>query len=398
MIASIRPTARHRLRLAEAVLPGHPDKLADQVADAIVDVAIEQDERAIVQVEVAVHDANLHVNGRCSTLGQPLDVDLLQRTARAVYERIGFGESFPGCGPTLDYQCPRPADVRIHWTAQVDTSDPIERDEREFTDDQALNIGYAIADPETRHLPLEQHLALALRDELATLSTADRTLGAGPDGKVIIALEEESATRTRLLGVTTSVQHLEAASTLRLERAVRQALWSRLEREAAAFGNRRLVLDVGDEAVRVNPSGIFTVGGPMNDNGQTGRKNVVDFYGPRVPIGGGALSGKDPWRLDRAGALRARQIAVAIVQTGFVHEAQVTFGWSPRDRRPSWVEILADGHAVDARTRDTWLRRYDPSLAATWEELALARVNWETCARIGHFGGSYAWERAGVGV
>ena len=123
----------------------------------------------------------------------------------------------------------------------------------------------------------------------------------------------------------------------------------------------------------------------MNDNGQTGRKLVMDFYGPNVGIGGGALSGKDPWRLDRAGALRTRQIAVAMVETGFVSEARVTFAWGPRDQRPSGVVIEADGRVLDAETVGRWLGRFDPSIAATYAELALAGVNWENRARGSHW-------------
>jgi len=118
----------------------------------------------------------------------------------------------------------------------------------------------------------------------------------------------------------------------------------------------------------------------------------MDFYGPRVPIGGGALSGKDPWRLDRVGAFRARQLALAIVDTGFVRDSLVTFAWAPRDARPSHVEILVNGRALGAADAARWLRRFDPSLAATWAELGLARVNYENCARVGHFGRGVPWE------
>ena len=171
------------LRFAEAVLPGHPDKLADQIADAIVDIALAKDDRAIVQVEVAVHHNICHVNGRVSTVGGPLDRAYVEATVRGVYERAGFGVPFEGVGDGSDYQCPRPADVDVQLACTIDESDPEERAMREYTDDQAIHIGYAIGTPETRWLPMEQHLAWLLRDELLKLTVEQRALGAGrPEG------------------------------------------------------------------------------------------------------------------------------------------------------------------------------------------------------------------------
>jgi S-adenosylmethionine synthetase len=266
---------------------------------------------------------------------------------------------------------------------------------REYTDDQAIHIGYAIGTPETRWLPMEQHLAWLLRDALLTLTVEDRTLGAGPDGKLLIALcpvgiGAGGFTRYTPAWVVSSVQHIEAAPTVVLERAVRE-LFTRVLREEAARMPELLTAPGADFVVRVNEGGPFTDGGPMNDNGQTGRKLVMDFYGPHVAIGGGALSGKDPWRLDRAAALRTRQIAVAMVQTGFVREARVTFVWGPRDQRPSGVVLQADGRVLDVAKSARWLARFDPSLAATHAELGLARVNWENCARAGHWGRGVGW-------
>jgi len=378
------------LRVAEAVLPGHPDKLADQVADGIVDIALFNDPRAIVQVEVAVHNGTCHVNGRCSTAEQPLARDFVEATVRGVYERAGFGVPFPPVGDGRDYQCPRPVNVHVDLTCVLDVADADEQAMREYTDDQAIHVGYAVGNPETRWLPVEQHLALALRDELLALTLRDRSLGAGPDGKVLVALAA-SGSRWRPQWVVCSVQHLREAPTVVLERAVRTALLGVLVREAARMPH---LLDTpGDECVvRVNEAGPFVGGGPMNDNGQTGRKLVMDFYGPSVGVGGGALSGKDPWRLDRAGALRARQMAVAMVSTGFVPEARVTFAWGPRDQRPSAVLLEVDGRVLDASTTARWTRRFDPSLAATHAELGLARINWENCARAGHFGREMPWD------
>ena len=151
-------------RFAEAVLPGHPDKLADQIADAIVDIALAKDNRAIVQVEVAVHQNICHINGRVSTAGGALDPKYVEATVRGVYERACFGVPFEGVGDGTDYACPRAADVTVQLACTIDEADPDEHAIREYTDDQAIHIGYAIGTPETRWLPMEQHLALLLRD------------------------------------------------------------------------------------------------------------------------------------------------------------------------------------------------------------------------------------------
>jgi S-adenosylmethionine synthetase len=255
------------LRFAEAVLPGHPDKLADQIADAIVDIAIIADPRAIVQVEVAVHERSCHVNGRCSTAGQPLDRDFVEATIRAVYERAGFGVPFPEVGD--DYQCPPGADVDLQLACTIDAADPAESAEREHTDDQAIHVGYAVGTPETRWLPLEQHLALTLRDRLLEFTATERALGAGPDGKLLVALRPAGGTRWAPAWVVTSVQHLEHAPTVRLERAVRSLILATLAEEASRMPDLLAPPDA-DCAVPVNESGVFTDGGPMNDNGQTG--------------------------------------------------------------------------------------------------------------------------------
>jgi len=332
------------------------------------------------------------VNGRCSTAGGALERDLIDATVRGVYRRAGFGVPFIGVGAGTDYQCPNPTRLHVDLAAlMVDEADTDERADRERCDDQAIHVGYAVGTPETRWLPLEQHLALRLRDALLTLTATERMLGAGPDGKLLIALHPTDDGRWAPSWIVTSVQHLVDAPTVRLERAVHE-LFNATLREEASRCPALLAMPRGDCPVRFNESGVFVEGGPINDNGQTGRKLMCDFYGPQVAIGGGALSGKDPWRLDRAGALRARQIAVAMVDTGFVREARVTFAWGHRDRRPSGVVLEADGRALDTSAVSRWLTRFDPSLAATHEELALATVNWENCARTGHFGRALAWE------
>lgn len=388
------PGGSTRLLSAEAVLPGHPDKLSDQIADSIVDIALAADKNAIVQIEVAVHNDHCFVNGRCSTADGPLRLHDVEQTVRAVYERAGFGVAFPGVDDGEDYQCPRGRDVVLTTSLQLDAADPLETAEREYADDQALHIGYAVATPETRHLPLEQHLATTLRQRLLELCVVRRELGAGPDGKLVVVLVPAAASSSAMTvtEVIVSLQHLDRAPLVLLQRAVRALVLDELRAQHAAMP-WLMAEPAATLAIRFNASVVFVRGGPMNDNGQTGRKLVCDFFGPRVPLGGGALSGKDPWRLDRVGAFRARQMALAIVETGFARDALVTFAWGPRDRRPSHVGILVEGRELSAADVARWTRRYDPALRATWEELKLWTVNYENCARAGHFGRDVPWER-----
>ena len=172
------PGGDARLLVAEAVLPGHPDKLADQIADGVLDIALAADYHAIVQVEVALHGNDCFVNGSAFTSGGALPREDVERTVRAVYERAGFGVPFPDFG---DWQCPRGEEVNVILSLELEAALPAETADREYTDDQAIHIGYAVATPETRHLPLEQHLALALRQRLLELCLTRRELGAGPD-------------------------------------------------------------------------------------------------------------------------------------------------------------------------------------------------------------------------
>ncbi|HYW50584.1 MAG TPA: methionine adenosyltransferase domain-containing protein [Gemmatimonadaceae bacterium] len=377
------------LRFAEAVLPGHPDKLADQIADALVDLALQVDDRAIVRIEVAVHDHRCHVNGRIHTAGAALDRALVEATVRRVYRSAGFGVAFPGVGDGQDFQRPHPDDVQVDLACEIAVADTDEQALRELSDDQAIHVGHAIGTPETDWLPMEQHLVLVLRDALLQLTATDRSLGAGPDGKLLIALRALPTVRPGFarwvpVWIVTSVQHVAAASVVKLERAVRDLYTGVLVAESARMPDL-LAPPPADFVVGVNQAGPFVEGGPINDNGQTGRKLVMDFYGPNVGIGGGALSGKDPWRLDRAGALRARQVAVALVETGFVSEARITLAWGPRDERPSGVVIEADGRVQPADVVARWVAKFDLSLAGTHRELGLAHVNWENTAQAGAF-------------
>jgi len=305
---------------AEFVFPGHPDKLADAIADALVLEASRREPRALAGVEVAVHRDHVYVTGRIGCLGaQDIDVETI---VHDVYRGAGYGEGW----------YPAPPQLKVVSNLCVGLLEDGEADFRELADDQAICIGYANHLTETNHLPVEHWLVHRLARRLYGLRLEYPDLGLGPDGKVLIAVGEarlDSSQRWALEAFSCSLQQNTAADEIALHRAVRVTLEEELQTAAKILPGLSPAIP---EQLTVNGAGAFEVGGPEGDNGLSGKKLVVDAYGPRVPIGGGAWSGKDFFKADRAGGLHARRLAKMIVQFGLAEEAEVVLGWFPGDR------------------------------------------------------------------
>ena len=357
---------RNSTYTAEFVFPGHPDKLSDAIADALVQEASRRQKRALVGVEVAVHRGSVFVTGRIGCEGaEEIDIPCI---VRDVYRSAGYGGDW--------IPCPEDLDIRSDLCLG-----PLEDGEAEFrslSDDQSICIGYATATAETNHLPIEHWLANRLGRRLAGLRTEAPELNLGPDGKVIVFVEEVSDGYC-LEEFSCSLQQKSASDDLALHRAVRMTLEDEMKALSEVFSD--LAPDVPRE-LSVNGAGTFEVGGPEGDNGLSGKKLVVDAYGPRIPIGGGALSGKDFFKVDRAGALHARRIAKAIVITGAACEATVRLAWFPGDR---------EGRLLSLETEDRkqlnpkpWQGLFNLSLEASGENWAHT-ADLIKIARYGHF-------------
>jgi S-adenosylmethionine synthetase len=360
------------IRMAEYVLPGHPDKLADRIADGLVDLACARDTDALVGVEVALHRDTVFVDGRIAAAGEPITMAEVEGVVRDAYRDAGYDGDW----------CPDPDALRVTTDLCIETLSADERLIRGIADDQNIVTGYATGDESTNWLPLEHYLAWRLARRLHSLRAERPDLPLGPDGKLLVVLEEH-ADHAVPLAVSVSLHHGEMVDWVALTRATREAVLGELGRAAATIGSLRL--DDRTLRIELNGAGSFAVGGPYGDNGLSGKKLVVDAYGPRVPIGGGAMSGKDPHKIDRAGALRARQIAKAVVQTGLVREALVRMAFLPGDRAPSFVEITADGRVLDATVTRRWTDQFDLTLEGTFRELGLADVCWRDTAVWGAF-------------
>ena len=363
---------------AEFIFPGHPDKLSDAIADALVLEAIRREPRALVGVEVAVHRNHVYVTGRIGCLGAQ-DIDV-QGIVRDVYQSAGYGNGW----------YPSPEQIVVVSNLCLGPLEDGESEFRELSDDQAICIGYANNLEETNHLPVEQWLVGRLAKRLYKLRLESPELGLGPDGKVLIAISETYSDHQQhwsLNFFSCSLQQQTASDEVALHRAVRVALEQELQSAAAILPG---FSSEPPDQLTVNGAGAFEVGGPEGDNGLSGKKLVVDAYGPRVPIGGGAWSGKDFFKADRAGGLHARRLAKLIVQLGLADEAQIVLGWFPGDRRARLLRAIGPSGAPLSIEKLT--ANFDLSLQKSGECFSTDRL--VDVARWGHFSdANLPWER-----
>ena len=351
---------------AEYVLLGHPDKLCDAIADSLVEQAALREKRALCGVEVAVHRAAVFVTGRIACRdAETIDVP---RIVRQVYASAGYDSLWR----------PSPEELTIRTDLCLGPLNDGEAEFRNLSDDQAVVTGYAVDLPGTNYLPPEHWLAYRTAQRLRQIRTERPELGLGPDGKVLALLEAENGT-LRLSGFSASLHHAPDADPIRLHRAILELLRGQLAEAASAIPGFDPTIP---DAVTVNNAGNFVVGGPEGDNGLSGKKLVVDAYGPRVAIGGGALSGKDFFKADRAGAIVARRLAKAVVLTGAARECRATLVFLPGISEAKIVSLCGDGgQELDAAQ---WGQLFDLSLEGTGGRYAQTDSLAEI-ARWGHF-------------
>lgn len=320
-----------RVESAEFVLPGHPDRLCDALADAIVEHVMRGDALGQCGVEVACVFDRVFVTGRVASTPDVLARLDIPALARRTYREAGYGADAAGFA-----WGPDPDALRVDTALCRGAFAPGEREHRHFADDQAICVGYANAMADTHHLPPAHWLANRIGRELFRLRRARGAGEVGPDGKVLAQVVTDG-TRWRPLRVSISLNHHAGSDWLLLRRLADAAV------DAACAGRPR-------PEILVNGAGMFVAGGPNGDNGTTGKKLVVDAYGPTVPIGGGAWSGKDFNKVDRLGGFLAREIALDTVRA-HGGEALVEVRYEPGGAGPQSmrVEVRAAGGAVRAR-------------------------------------------------
>ena len=369
---------------AEYVSPGHPDRLADAIAEGIVTAALQQKRDALVGVEVAVHRGCVFIDGRIAAGPTRVDVD---RIVREVYTRAGYGGAW----------MPAPGNLVITTDLCEEELPEQEADIRPFSDDQNIVIGYACGGPQTNYLPLAHWVAGELGRRLFARLRGDPVLARtfGPDFKILASLEVASRTSpAEWRQLIFSVQHTPELSSEEQHRILLPMIGgiladleaSGLPGISSSFSPRRLIL---------NGAGAFATGGPEGDNGLSGKKLVIDHYGPLVAIGGGAICGKDPHKVDKCGAVRARQWAKQLVRAG-VDEARVTLGWAPGGDSPFLVDAVTSQSGVNVRMpRDELPANEWFSIGRIVHDLELHHRDWTDDLLAGYFCEPAAtWERA----
>lgn len=361
-------TTNFTQRTAEFCLPGHPDKLADAIADAIVQEARRRQKRALVAIEVALHRDVVFIDG-CVKCRGAKKIDF-EKLTREVFASAGFCGRFGARLPRLKII----SDLSLKRLSRADSAC------REFSDDQSIVTGYACSLPGTDGLPIEHALARRLALALDSLRCKQPALQLGPDGKVIVFLDESQDTRSlRLADVSLSIQHAKCWDAV----AAHRAIDARLRSEVQAFVLAVPGFDAtGEYTLQINPAGDFVKGGPHGDNGLSGKKLVCDFYGPRVAIGGGAMSGKDFWKADRVGPIIARNLALAAVERLGCRECTVTLGIRPGDSAFRVVRVEAENRQPINTARLSGLVDLRLTSLENWPEAAGDIV---ALARWGHF-------------
>ena len=369
-----------RLFTSESVTEGHPDKVCDQVSDAVLDAILAQDPKAHVACECATKTGFLMIFGEASG---NFDVDY-EAIARKTICEIGY-DSDEACfnGNTCDiivHMEEQSADIAMGVNESYEVKEgSLKGDDALIgAGDQGMMFGYACRETEEL-MPMSTQLAHKLAKRLSEVRKNGMLPYLGPDGKTQVTVEYKDGEIARIDTVVVSTQHKESAS-------LEQVRKDMIEHVIKPVVPENFIDE--DTKYYINPTGRFVIGGPMGDSGLTGRKIIVDTYGGHSSHGGGAFSGKDPTKVDRSAAYMARYIAKNIVASGIADECEVQLAYAIGVAEPVSVSVDTFGTGIIQNDRIAAIIRehFDMRPAAIIRKLRLDRPQYRQLAAYGHMG------------
>ncbi|MDE2260385.1 MAG: methionine adenosyltransferase [Betaproteobacteria bacterium] len=371
----------HYLFSSESVSEGHPDKVADQISDGVLDAILAQDPKARVACETLTSTGLIVISGEITTSAQINYIDV----ARDVVRRIGYNSSEIG----FDYQTCAVLTALNRQSPDiaqgVDEGRGLDLDQG--AGDQGIMFGYACDETDTL-MPLPIHLAHRLVQRQAELRKDGRLPFLRPDAKSQVSVRYVDGKAVGIETVVLSTQHDPDVTHERLSEAVIEEIVKPVI-PAALLGPQTRYL--------INPTGRFVIGGPMGDCGLTGRKIIVDTYGGAARHGGGAFSGKDPSKVDRSAAYAMRHVAKNIVAAGLARRCEVQVAYAIGVAKPvsMMVNTFGTGKLTDERLAELVLQHFDLRPKGIIQFLDLLRPIYSKTAAYGHFGREepeFTWE------
>ncbi len=370
--------ASRHLFTSESVTEGHPDKIADQISDSVLDAMLAQDRKSRVACETMVTTGLAVVAGEITTKAYVEIPQLVRRVIQEIgYDDAEYGFDSQTCAvmTTIDQQSP---DIAMG----VDTGG---------AGDQGLMFGYACNEtPELMPLPITLAHKLAMR--LSQVRKRGLVDYLRPDGKTQVTVEYDGDKPVRIDTVVLSTQHSDKVAQAKIRKDM-------LEKVILPLLPKRLVSRKQPVKFHVNPTGNFVIGGPMGDCGLTGRKIIVDTYGGMGRHGGGAFSGKDPSKVDRSACYAARWVAKNLVASGLCDRCEVQVAYAIGVAQPVSIAVdsMGTGRVSDDKLTSLVRKHFDLSPRGIIDTLKLRRPIYRATAAYGHFGrADFAWEKTNM--
>ncbi|MBP5308191.1 MAG: methionine adenosyltransferase [Clostridia bacterium] len=371
---------------SESVTEGHPDKICDQISDAVLDAIIEKDPSARVACECCTTTGLVMIMGEITTESYVDIPAIAKETIREIgYDNAGYGFDANTCAVITSINS-QSADIALGVDNSVEHRSSGDAFYKTGAGDQGMMFGYACNETE-EYMPLALTLAHKLTKRLAEVRKTGLLAYLRPDGKSQVTVEYDGNTVKRIEAVVVSTQHAESVTTEKLRADIKKYVIEAVLPAEYLDGNTKYF---------INPTGRFEIGGPQGDSGLTGRKIIVDTYGGKCAHGGGAFSGKDPTKVDRSAAYMARYICKNIVAAGLADECTLEVAYAIGVAKPVslFINTNGTGRLPDGEITDIVWKEFDLRPAAIIKTLDLLKPVYKKTAAYGHFGrNGFTWEK-----